>query len=321
MMSIQHDDLEIVAACRDPSKLITAYKGEVRVGDLRDPDYLDRLLVNIDAICHTAGWSNFNTGNQQSSHLYLEPTLELINHAIEWRVSRFINLSSLAAASLSQRHDDMAPGQPRRHWPMMNCMIAIEDYMKAHAQIGCTMVNLRLGIYSGQRMNIGLLPVLLNRLALTRISYATGRFGYFPMIDGQDIGQAFARAALAPDLEPFQSFNISGPEQPTAASVIHFLQQQLSTSKTPLVLPSLLRHFHAWFQEYSKAKYKDSQFSRSLSDQMSNPLISIGLAKEKLGYDPEVSWQASLYKLLNDRQNPNQPAALSTHSKPLDLIE
>jgi nucleoside-diphosphate-sugar epimerase len=321
LMAIQHDDLEIVAACRDKSKLIPSYRGEVRVGDLRDPEYLDRLLINIDIICHTAGWTSFTGDRKNSTKHYLEPTIELINHAIEWRVSRFVNLSSLAAAPLSQRHNPVAAGQPRSYWPMMNCLIAVEDYLKAHAQIGCSMVNLRLGIYSGQRINIGLLPLLIDRMSTSRISYPYGPYGYFPLVDGKDIGQAFARAALAPNLGQYESFNIIGPDQPPTSDVLDFLQQQIPSHKTALPVPAIISHCHAWLQEYFKTSANDALFSRSLSSLISNPLINIESSKTRLGFDPEISWQASLYKLLEDRRKQDLASTLCAPVKPLNLTE
>jgi nucleoside-diphosphate-sugar epimerase len=311
LMAIQHDDVEIVAACRNPRKLIPAYRGEVRVGDLRDADYLDRLLINIDVVCHTAGWSSFIANQRNSTQLYLEPTLELINRAIEWRVSRFVNVSSLAAAALPQRQDSMARGQPRRYWPMINCLIAVEDYMRSYAQTGCTMVNLRLGIYSGQRINIGLLPVLIKSLATTHLGYTLGSYGYFPLVDGRDIGQAFARAALAPELSQYTSFNITGPDHPSGADVIHFLQRQLPAYKTALAMPALASRVYGWWQEQFKNTRKRLTFTRSLADLMSNPLILNDLSTDKLGYDPTISWQASLLSLVNDTQKHDHSAPLS----------
>ena len=320
-MAIKHDDLEIVAACRDPAKLIPSYRGEVRVGDLRDADYLDRLLVNVDVICHTAGWTSFVSDKHNSTELYLKPTIELINHAIEWRVSRFVNLSSLAAAAPSQRQNPMAAGQPKRYWPMMNCMIAVENYMQAHAQIGCSMINLRTGIYSGQGMNIGLLPLLINRLATARMSYPRGQYGFFPLVDGRDIGQAFARAALAPGLEQYHSFNITGPDHPTASDVMHFLQQHTSSCKTAFSMPAAINHSYSWWQEYFKTSQKQALFTRGLANIMTNPLIYNDLAKDKLGYDPEISWQASLHSLLDDLQKRGHSTLLCAPYKPLNLAE
>ncbi|VAW68930.1 hypothetical protein MNBD_GAMMA10-2944, partial [hydrothermal vent metagenome] len=96
----------------------------MRKGDLRDADYLDRMLTGIDIICHAAGWSGFDKTGKNNHQNYLEPTLELINHAIEWRVSRFINLSSLFVTPFFQRNNADIKGKPRAYWPMINAIIA-----------------------------------------------------------------------------------------------------------------------------------------------------------------------------------------------------
>jgi len=113
-MQFEHKDLQIVAATRNPENLPTNYRGEVRVGDLRDNAYLDRVLTGIDIICHAAGWTNYSHHESASRKHYLEPTIELINRAREWRVSRFVNLSSIGVSHFRQRMHDDTPGQPRR---------------------------------------------------------------------------------------------------------------------------------------------------------------------------------------------------------------
>jgi len=123
------------------------------VGDLRDPDYLDRVLTGIDIVCHAAGWSSFEKSGDTCNQAYLEPTLDLINHAIEWRVKRFVNLSSLYVAKAKQRNNANAIGKPRAYWPMMNCLIAVEDYLRSYTECRTHFINLRLGLYSGKRLN------------------------------------------------------------------------------------------------------------------------------------------------------------------------
>ena len=169
-------------------------------------------------------------------------------------------------------------------------------------------------------MNTGLLPLLINRLTTTRLGYSDGRFGYFPLLDGLDIGQAFARAALAPGLEQYSSFNIIGPDCPDTHDVIHFLQKQVSSFKTACKIPALASHYYAWCQEHIKAHEHQSAFTRSLANMMANPLIDNELARNKLGYDPEISWQASLHKLVDDLKKRNHTAALYATTRPFDPV-
>ena len=97
-------DVSVIAACRDPSRLLPDFKGEVRQGDLRDDAYLERVLDGVDVVCHCAAWTSLWGHAEDSKRLYLEPSLKLINKAIEKGVKRFINTSTTSAAAPAHLH-------------------------------------------------------------------------------------------------------------------------------------------------------------------------------------------------------------------------
>ena len=163
-IDINHKDLHIIAACRDRTKLIADFKGEVREGDLLNPDYLDRVLSGADIVCHCAAWTSLWGKKSESKALHLQPTLNLINKALEWHVKRFISISTTSAASPTNSHEALSPGIERRYWPHLNHVIEIENYMKDCRMRGVTMVNMRLGLFAGERYALGILPILLPRL-------------------------------------------------------------------------------------------------------------------------------------------------------------
>ena len=308
-----------MAACRDKSKLLAHYSGEVRVGDLRDPDYLDRVLVGIDIVCHTAGWSSFEKSGDTCNKTYLEPTLDLINHAIEWRIKRFVNLSSLYTSKPNKRDNADIAGKPRAYWPMMNCLIAVEDYLRAYTSSRTQFVNLRLGIYSGKRINMGLLPLLLARNNHSSMPYLTGSLGHLPLIDGKDIGQAFIRAALAPIEANFSNLNICGPETPSHFEVMQFIKEQTQHSPLSYGLPTPFANFILWSQsKFQRFEYQPLLTS-AMIDMLKSPLISNQQAKENLGFDPEVSWKASLLDTLDAYKNQSINTNLSQPSNNLNL--
>ena len=307
LISIKHRDIEVVAACRDASKLIPQYSGEVRVGDLRDPDYLDRVLAGIDIICHAAGWNSFENSGKQCSHAYLEPTMDLINRAIEWRVSRFVNLSSLYVSAPAHRNNATMPGKPRRHWPMINCLIAVESFLNAYgennANSRCQFINLRAGIYSGKRLNMGLMPLLLARSGFSTLPYMTGPLGHLPLTDGRDIGQAFVRAALAPANKTYQSINISGPGTPSHYQVMTFIAEQIQQKPLNIGMPTSLASPLLWLQGKALRFGKHPLFTSAMLDMLKSPTIDNNPAIQLLGYDPEISWQASLLNTLDLHKN------------------
>ena len=48
------DEVQVVAACRDPRKLPKSFSGEVREGDLMDANYRRTVVRDVDVVCHAA---------------------------------------------------------------------------------------------------------------------------------------------------------------------------------------------------------------------------------------------------------------------------
>jgi len=317
LMQFEHPDLQIVAATRHPENLPASYRGEVRVGDLRDADYLDRVLTGIDVICHAAGWTNYGYDELASRKNYLEPTLELINRAREWRVSRFVNLSSIAVSHRSQRMNDDAPGKPCRGCAMFNCMIAVEDYLKTQANARMSVVNLRCGIYSGQGMHLGLLPLLLERRTLPLIS---GYYGYLPLVDGRDIGQAFARAALLPDMSGYLSLNIIGPETPQQKTVLQFMQHKLQDNiSKQIALPAAIALPAHKIIGMVSCKRKTPLTTCAITASLANPDMQNIKARQLLGYQPLISWQSSIDDFVAEYVRGNKMQKLCINEKVITI--
>ena len=300
------------------------------MGDLRDPDYLDRVLVGIDIICHAAGWSSFENSGNQSNNAYLEPTLDLINRAIEWRVSRFVNLSSLFVAPAKQRDNANAIGKPRAYWPMINCMIGVENFLKAYGEQNinsrCQFINLRLGIYSGKRLNMGLIPLLLARSGLAILPYINGHLGHLPLVDGRDIGQAFVRAALAPFETSYTSINIAGPSTPAHSEIIQFIEEQTHLKLLSPGLPSTLASSILWlqgkahrFNRLSEQLNGQPLFTTAMLDMLKSPVITNTQSENILGYDPKISWQASLLDTLELHKKQSLNHNISQLNRALNL--
>ncbi len=90
--------INLIAACRDKSKLIPEFNGEVREGDFRDEDYLDKMLEGVDIVCNAMAWTSLWGHKKQSQELHYQPAIKLIDKVIEKDISRFINVSTTAAA-------------------------------------------------------------------------------------------------------------------------------------------------------------------------------------------------------------------------------
>lgn len=317
LCKIGHRELHIIAACRDRRKLIAEFNGEIREGDLRDPEYIDRVLAGADIVCHCAAWSALWGKKHESEQFFLNPTLKLIEKALEWHVKSFINISTTSAAAPNYSNDANNPGIPRRFWPHLNNIIEIENTMRDNAYRGTAMVNLRLGVFAGQRYSLGILPILLPRLKTHLVPWVAGGKTELPIIDGRDIGQAVVRAALAPGLPAYASFNIVGPEIPTTRDVITYIADTFNYPKPAFSVPFFVAYTFAWLMEkIDRLVPWEPLITRSIVFLLEETNVNNDQARKELGYSPEFHWKEAVHKQIEEMQR-NQFKNMKMY-KPVD---
>ena len=295
LSQIGHKDLHIIAACRDRRKLIPGFEGEIREGDLRDADYLDRVLAGADIVVHCAAWTSLWGKARESEQLFLKPSLNLIDKALEWRVKRFVFISTTSASSPGYSANADNPGIPRRYWPHLCNVIRIENAMRENQHRGMTMVNLRLGLFAGERYALGLLPILLPRLKTRLVPWVAGGQTGMPIVSGKDIGQAAVRAAVAPGLADYQSFNIVGPEIPTARELINYISDNFGFPKPWFSVPFPVAYSFAWLMEkLDRLVPWEPLVTRSIIHLLEETEADNDKARERLGYNPEIHWKEAV---------------------------
>lgn len=286
--------VEVVAACRDPARLLPSFNGAVRVGDLRDPGYRAALLDDIDAVCHCATWSSLWGHAAEVKRLYEAPTLALLDEAVAHRIKRFLHVSTTSAAAPGHSAEARSQGIRRRFWPHLNAVIAIEEAMRARAG-ATTMVNLRLGIFAGRRYGLGVLPILLPRLRTHLVPWVAGGRTSMPLTDGRDIGQAFARAATVDGLTGYEAFNIVGPTVPTVHEVIDFLHDEFGYSPPHFSVPFAVAYPFAWLMEKLDPLVPwEPLVVRSVIHLMEEVGVDNRVAEERLGYRPQHDWRNAI---------------------------
>ncbi|MFQ5642629.1 MAG: NAD-dependent epimerase/dehydratase family protein [Thiogranum sp.] len=286
-----------VAAGRDRRKLIPAVNREVREGDLRDGDYLGSLLDGIDVVCHAAAWTSAWSYADESERLFLQPTLSFIDQVLHGGVSRFIFLSSTSVAAPYASSDPMSQADERRLtlWPHMRNVARIERYMRDNATHGSTMISLRTGLFAGQRYGIGLLSLLVPRLKTHLVPWVKGGSTGMPIIAGDDIGAAFARAAVVTGLTGYQGFNIVGPSVPTARAVIGFLADTWGLPRPHFGVPFAMAYPFARAMELLDPLVPwEPLVTRSIIHLLEETGADNTRAAELLGYQPAVHWQDAI---------------------------
>ena len=294
-------DFRLIAACRDPRKLPASYTGEMRPGDLRDSIYLTELVQGVDVICNAAAWTSLWAHGRESQQLFLEPTLALIKAARAAGVKRFINTSTTSAAAPTTSADAMSPGIERRFWPHLVNVIRIENTLREQAAADFNVVNLRLGIFAGQRYALGVLPILLPRLKTHLVPWVAGGKTGMPIIDGRDIGQAFAQAVPATNLADYESLNIVGPEVPSVRQVIKFLHDEFGAPTPHFSVPFFIAYPFAWLMETINPLVPwEPLVTRSIIHLLEETLANNDKAKQLLGYAPLYNWRDAIRLQVNE---------------------
>jgi nucleoside-diphosphate-sugar epimerase len=306
-------DIRIIAACRDHRKLPAGFKGEVRAGDLRDTRYLEELVQGVDVICHAAAWTALWGHARESRQLFLEPTLALIRAARASGVKRFINTSTTSAAAPDASADAMSRGIPRRFWPHLCSVIEIENVLRDQASADFQVVNLRLGIFAGQRYALGVLPILVPRLKTHLVPWVAGGQTGLPIIDGRDVGEAFALAATASGLAACESFNIVGPEVPSVRQVITFLHDEFQLPKPHFGVPFFMAYPFAWLMEKIDPLVPwEPLITRSIIHLIEEVNANNDKARQLLGYVPRHDWRDAVRLQLSEMaERQTKPMAMA----------
>lgn len=292
-----------VAACRDPERLPPFFRGEIRAGDLRDAVYLREAVEGVDVLCQCAAWTAVWGHQDHSRQLFLEPVIQLIDAARQAGVRRIVNTSTTSAAAPPHSADPQSRGIPRAFWPHLCNVIAIEDYLRNIAGPSFQAINLRLGIFAGRRYALGILPLLLPRLATHLVPWVDGGRTTLPLIDGEDIGNAFSLAVVAPGLSDYEGFNILGPEKPTVRQVIEFLHAQYGYPLPHFGVPFPVAYAFAWLVETIDPLVPwEPLITRSIVHLLEETGASNAKAEQLLGYRPGHSWQEAVRKQVAEMQ-------------------
>ena len=228
-------DIHLIAACRNPSKLLPDFDGEVRQGDLTDSTYVRQLTQGVDVICHAAAWTSLWAHRKEEQRFYREPTKELIEAAIKSGVQRFIFDSSVVAVGphrdghplvTMSRQSIQDSGRIWISWSILSTPCASKQG-EAQPWWRCAAATLPARVTTW-----GLLSLLLPRLKTHLVPWVAGGKARVPLVDGERYRQRLRLGSKAEGLEGFESFNICGPSFPTMREVIDFLHTESRHTST-----------------------------------------------------------------------------------------
>lgn len=300
-----------IAACRDRNKISHWFKGEIRVGDLTDPNYRRDLSKDIDVICHAGGWASMWSHNEIERTHFFKPSCDLVDKAIGNGVRRFIFANTVAIAAKvkdGRPIDDFATKKHTGYWPHLDRLIDFDNYMLANCTYGMGMVNLRLGHFIGIGNRMGIVPVLTPRLRTYLVPWLASGRKHLPLVADTDLGQAFAQACVAKDLDDYESFNICGSEFPTMREVISFIAAETGFPKPFYSVPYPAGYAFGWLMEKLHPLLPGYPFlTRSIVHLSEDWLCPNDYASLKLGYTPEKNWRTTIREHLADIKTQGYP--------------
>ena len=301
-----------VAACRRREKLPHGFTGEVREGDLLDSSYRRAVVEGIDVVCHAAAWASMWNHATLERERFYEPTLDLIEQAIAQGVKRFIQTSTVAIGAAPKNDvplDDFATTRYTGFWPHLDRLIDLDTYMHANSHRGTQMVTPRLGHFIGAGNRMGLVPALVPRLRTWLVPWLAGGKRRLPLVAGSDLGHAFALAALAENLDDYESFNICGAEFPTLREVIKYIAR-VAGCPTPLYsVPYPAGYLFGWLMEMLQPVLPGSSpfLTRSIVHLCENWVCTTDYARNKIGYIPTQDWRIGVREHLADLATNDYP--------------
>jgi len=288
-------DIELAVSVRDTSRLNPLFQGEVRVGDLRDSQYVRELVHDRDVIVHAATWSSLFAHARQSRELFYEPSIQLIDAAKSAGVKRFINISTTSAAAPTRSADADSVGIKRSFWPHLCNLIDLEEYLREQAKADFSVINLRLGIFIGQRYGLGLLPILLPRLKTHLVPWIAGGRTRIPLIDGRDIGEAILLATRAAGIQGYTGINVIGAAQPSVREVINYLHEEFGYPRPHFSVPFAVAYLFAAVMEWLNPLTPfDPLVTRSIVHLLEETGANNDKASQLLGYAPKFHWQDTI---------------------------
>lgn len=298
---MQDDTLTIVVACRNKKNLLKEFKGEVKIGDLRDNEYVKEIVKDIDVVCHAGAWTSLWNHKQQSHDNYLTPSLNLIKASKDSGVQKFIFPSTTSATSFKKSSDPLNKGIPRTFWPHLCNVIAIEDELRKAVSSDLSAIVLRLGIFTGERYGVGIIPILLPRLKTHLVPWVAGGKTNIPLIDGADIGNAFLQSTKVDNLKEYEAFNIVGTEQPTVREMIIFVNETFNYPKPHFSVPFGIAYPFAWLMEKINPVVPwEPLVTRSIIHLLEPTKVNNDKAFKKINYKPHIHWKDSIVKQVEE---------------------
>ncbi|MDD3598112.1 NAD(P)-dependent oxidoreductase [Sulfuricurvum sp.] len=314
-LGLKSEECELILACRNAGLIHPELKHEKIIqGDIRDRVYLANLFRDADVVINAFSWTALYAHEIGSRELFFEPTIALIDAAIASNITRFINLSTASAANGDIAHNANVKGTKTNFWPHLNNVIEIEEYLRKRANNRFEVINLRCGLFVGEHYGLGLLPILLPRLKTHLVPLIESGKTQMPLIAGEDIAQAFVKAAFAPSMpHAYEGINVLGGEVPTVGEVLEYINTEFGYPFPHFSVSFPIAHLFGHFMEILDSLMPfDPLVTRSIVHLLKNTNTDNAKAEKLLGYTPKIPWKDAVRRQINEiHKSQTQPMKMA----------
>ncbi|VAW52476.1 hypothetical protein MNBD_GAMMA05-1086 [hydrothermal vent metagenome] len=140
------------------------------------------------------------------------------------------------------------------------------------------------------------------------VPWVAGGKARVPLVDGRDLGVAFALATQADGLNNFTSFNICGPSFPTMREIVNFIHDETGAPLPHFGVPLSGAYIFAWLMEKINPLIPGDPFlTRAIVYLGEDWYAPSDLAKKRLGYEPKIDWKTAIKRQLEDMEKQGYP--------------
>lgn len=302
-LRLKNEECELILGCRNAAHIHPELKHEkIMQGDVQDRLYLANLFRDADVLINAFSWTALYGHEKESKELFFEPAIALIDTAIASGVKRFINLSTTSAANANVANDANVRGSKVNFWPHLNNVITIEEYLRKKSNVHFEVINLRCGLFVGEYYGLGLLPILLPRLKTHLVPLIEGGRTQMPLTSGEDIAQAFVKAAFAPTMpHPYEGINVLGTAIPTVKEVLKYIHHEFGYPYPHFSVSFSIAHIFGHLMEILDPLMPfDPLVTRSIVHLLKNTDTDNQKAEKLLGYTPQIPWRDAVRRQINE---------------------
>ena len=292
------------ALVRDPSRAGPLREAgvEVIVGDIRDPEVVERSVRDVDVAYHCAAAVGERRGEQEFRETNLEGTRQLMEAARAQGCRRVVLLSSLHVLGIG----DLDPATEelpcrRTYDPASNAKLDMERMALESARGGGTeVVILRPGVIYGPRDPHNL-PKLIASIRDGRFRYLGSRRHIVPIVHVADVVQAMLLAGQSPKANG-RIYHITDGSRTTIGEFIDRLAD-LSGSPRPVRTVSVLV-VRLGIPLFALVRRISSRFPLPIGPAPlrflgTSRYVDIRRAREELGYAPQIGYREGLADALD----------------------